>query len=145
LVSRLFVVSVAPVTLLVSWTDFTAVIQFFSSVVVIAMSDSIMNNLLLKNLATYAPSVEPYAVLHMGAYGIQNNFDDETLRGVRQAWMVGLRGAWALMIALFGMAFLSSFITKWPGSLILTSAAVETEGHESDESNQTKQDVTYNV
>jgi hypothetical protein len=139
------VVGVAPVPLLASWSDFTAVTQFFSSVVVIAMSDSIMNNLLLKNLATYAPSVEPYAVLHMGAYGIQDSFDDETLRGVRQAWMVGLRGAWTLMIALFGMAFLSSFIVKWPGSLIPAGAAVEPEGHGSDASNQTRQDIANRV
>jgi hypothetical protein len=121
------------------------VTQFFSSVIAIAISDSVMNNQLLKNLATYAPSVEPHAVLHMGAYGIRDKFDDETLRGVRQAWMVGLRGAWAMVIALFGMTFLSSFIAKWPGSLIPAVAAVETEVHESDASNKTRQDVTDSV
>ena len=104
-----------------------------------------MNNLLLKNLATYAPSVESHAVLQMGAYGIRDNFDNETLRGVRQAWMVGLRGAWAMVIALFGMAFLSSFIAKWPGSLIPAEAVVETEVHESDASNKTSQDVAGSV
>lgn len=83
----------------------------------IAVSDSIMNNLLLKNLVKYAPSVIPRTVLEVGAYGIRDEFDAETLHGVRQAWMVGLRGAWSMAIALFGMAFLSSFIARWPGSL----------------------------
>jgi len=106
----------------------------------IAASDSIMNNLLLKNLPKYAPNVEPHSILELGAYGIQNKLDAETLVGVRQAWMVGLRGAWAMVIALFGMAFLSSFISKWPGSLAPTEPESKVEAHESEGDSKVGQD-----
>jgi hypothetical protein len=77
-----------------------------------------MNNLLLKSIPLYTKNLEPQAVVHMGAYGIKDHLDAESLRGARQAWVVGLRGAWAMMIAWFGIAFLSSFIAKWPGNMV---------------------------
>ncbi|KAL9109925.1 MAG: hypothetical protein Q9227_005448 [Pyrenula ochraceoflavens] len=93
-------------------------IQFYSGALVIAATDSIMNNLLLKNLPKYAPSVDPPQVINIGAYGIQDFFHGDVLRGVREAWVVGLRGAWALGIALFCVACVFTIVPKWPGSLI---------------------------
>lgn len=111
----------------------------------IAASDSIMNNLLLKNVAKYAQNINPHTVLEIGAYGIRDKFDAETLRGVRQAWMVGLRGAWAMVIALFGMAFLSSFLAKWPGSLAPPESSAEVKAQESEGGNEIQNDLQDGV
>lgn len=77
-----------------------------------------LNNLLLKRLSRYAPGIDPHDVLIIGAGGIQNAFSGDTLRGVRHAFIDGLRGAWALGIALFAGSCLCAFIAKWPGKLM---------------------------
>ena len=77
-----------------------------------------MNNLLLKRLPPYAPGVNPHKVLIVGAGGIQDAFSGNTLRGVRLAFVNGLRGAWALGLALFAISCLCAFIAKWPGRMM---------------------------
>jgi MFS transporter, DHA2 family, glioxin efflux transporter len=84
---------------------------------VLAASSAVTNNLLLNNLPIYAPSVNPEDVFKVGAYDLQNNFSGVELRGIREAYIVGLRGAWAMGIALFGMAFVAAFLAKWPGKM----------------------------
>lgn len=76
-----------------------------------------MNNLLVKSLPIYAPNVNPEDVFHLGPYDLPSFFDGDDLRGIRQSFLVGLRGAWAMGIALFGMAFLAAFLAKWPGKI----------------------------
>lgn len=71
----------------------------------------------MRNLPIYAPSINPEEVFNVGAYDLQNHFSGAELYGIRQAYIVGLHGAWAMGIALFGMAFLSAFLAKWPGKM----------------------------
>ncbi|KAL7623514.1 hypothetical protein AAE478_007197 [Parahypoxylon ruwenzoriense] len=94
------------------------VTQFYSAAYVIAATDSIMNNLILNNLPRYAPEIDPHQVLLIGAGGLQDVFSGETLRSVRQAFVDGLKGAWALGIALFCISFFCAFIAKWPGRMV---------------------------
>lgn len=54
----------------------------------------------------------------MGAYDLQKRFSGAELLGVRRSYIVGLRGAWAMGIALFGVAFLAAFLPKWPGNIV---------------------------
>jgi hypothetical protein len=95
-----------------------AVTQFYSACLAIAASSAITNNLLLKNLPIYAPSVNPATVLSIGPYDLQDHFSGDTLQGIREAYVIGLRGSWAMALALWGVAFFASFITKWPGTMI---------------------------
>lgn len=56
-------------------------------------------------------------VFTTGAFDLQNHFSGDELRGIREAYVVGLRGAWAMGIALFCTAFLAAFLAKWPGKM----------------------------
>ena len=56
-------------------------------------------------------------VFTTGAYDLQKTFSGAELRGIREAYIVGLRGAWAMGIALFCVAFFASFLAKWPGKM----------------------------
>ncbi|RYP74941.1 hypothetical protein DL771_002725 [Monosporascus sp. 5C6A] len=94
------------------------VTQFYSAALVIAATDSIMNNLILKNVPRYVSGIDPHEVLLIGAGGLEYAFNGETLRGVRQAFVDGLKGAWALGVALFCVSFFCVFIAKWPGKLV---------------------------
>lgn len=53
----------------------------------------IMNNLVLSRLPRYAPDIDPNTVLQIGAGGLQDTFSGETLRGTRQAFVDGRKGA----------------------------------------------------
>ncbi|KAI1272511.1 putative gliotoxin efflux pump [Xylaria sp. FL0933] len=94
------------------------VIQFYSASLAISASAAITNNLLLQKVAQYAPETTPEQVLAVGPYELSAYFSGNTLLGIRKASVDGLRGAWALSIALLGVAFLCAFLAKWPGSLI---------------------------
>ena len=82
-----------------------------------AVADAILNNILLQKLPYYVPHVSPQTVLSVGAGGIENTYQGEDLIGVRQAYLDGLHGSWALGIAAFGITFLWALLAKWPGKL----------------------------
>ncbi|KAI0404771.1 putative gliotoxin efflux pump [Xylaria palmicola] len=93
------------------------VIQFYSASLTISAATAITNNLLLQKVALYAPETTPEQVLSVGPYELSAYFSGDTLLGIRKAYVDGLRGAWALSIALLGVAFLCAFLAKWPGNL----------------------------
>lgn len=90
-----------------------------------AVSDAILNNLLLRRLPYYVPGIDPHAVLAVGAAGIRDAYDGEVLSGVRQAYLDGLHGGWALGIAAFGVAFLMAMGPEWPGKLSSSSSLMK--------------------
>jgi hypothetical protein len=115
-------------------TCFFIVTQFFAAAYVIAATDSITNNLILANVPRYVPEVNPQAVISAGAGNLEEAFQGATLRGIRQAYNVGLRGAWALIIALFCVSFFCAFIPKWPGRIVSDATKEEEQqGSEKDE------------
>uniref|UniRef100_A0A0B7KEH2 Major facilitator superfamily (MFS) profile domain-containing protein n=1 Tax=Bionectria ochroleuca TaxID=29856 RepID=A0A0B7KEH2_BIOOC len=83
----------------------------------VAVSDAILNNLLLQKLPNYVPDIDPHAVLAAGAEGIKDAYQGQDLEGVRHAYIEGLHGGWALGIAAFGIVFLWAFVPSWPGRL----------------------------
>ncbi|RYP18867.1 hypothetical protein DL765_003655 [Monosporascus sp. GIB2] len=70
------------------------------------------------NVPRYVSGIDAHEVLLIGAGGLQDAFNGETLRGVRQAFVDGLKGAWALGVAMFCVSFFCVFIAKWPGYLV---------------------------
>ncbi|KAF7547655.1 hypothetical protein G7Z17_g7589 [Cylindrodendrum hubeiense] len=59
----------------------------------------------------------PQAVLMVGAAAIKDTYDGDVLEGVRQAYLDGLHGGWAVGVVAFGIALLWAIIPKWPGRL----------------------------
>ncbi|KAI1160270.1 putative gliotoxin efflux pump [Nemania serpens] len=94
------------------------VIQFYSASLAISASSAITNNILLQKVALYAPETTPAEVLSIGPYDLGSHFSGATLLGIKKAYVDGLRGAWALSIALWGVAFFCAFLSKWPGRMV---------------------------
>lgn len=70
-------------------------------------------NRLLATLPKTAPSVNPSLVLLTGASELHNVFPPDVLPGVLEAYMVGIRAAFAVAVAFSGAAILSSLVTPW--------------------------------
>ncbi|KAL9040170.1 MAG: hypothetical protein Q9214_004593 [Letrouitia sp. 1 TL-2023] len=65
-------------------------------------------NRLLATLPKTAPGVNPHLVILTGASELQNVFPPHVLPGVLQAYMVGIKAAFAVSVAFSGVAFLST-------------------------------------
>lgn len=84
-------------------------------------------NRLLATLPRTAPGVDPGLVLLTGASELQNVFTPDVLPGILEAYMVGLKGAFAVAVSFSGVAFLCSLAipmkrlpTHDPGQASLT-------------------------
>lgn len=73
--------------------------QFIGGTFGIGIAQAIFNNGLIRSIPNLAPGVTTIEVLNVGAYDLQNVFSGETLRGVLEAYMVGLHNAWVMSIA----------------------------------------------
>jgi hypothetical protein len=83
----------------------------------VAVTDAILNNLLLQKLPQYVDGIDPHAVLAVGAAGIKETYHGEVLKGVQQAYLDGLHGGWALGTAAFSITLLWAAMPKWPGRI----------------------------
>lgn len=63
-------------------------------------------NQLVKDVAKFAPNVNPALVVATGATELRDVFDKADIPGILQAYMSGLRVAYALAIAVAGIAVL---------------------------------------
>lgn len=73
--------------------------QFIGGTFGISMAQSIFNNGLIRRLPELAPGVATTEVLSVGAYDLQEVFAGETLLGVLNAYMAGLRHERTMSIA----------------------------------------------
>jgi hypothetical protein len=67
-------------------------------------------NRLLAVLPTLAPNVNPALVIATGASELHNVFSATDLLGVEQAYMVGLKAAFAVAVAFSGVACLTTLM-----------------------------------
>ncbi len=65
-------------------------------------------NILLATLPRTAPGVDPGLVLLTGASDLRNVFHADVLPGILEAYMQGIKGAFAVAVAFAGLAFLCS-------------------------------------
>lgn len=84
-------------------------------------------------MALYAPETTPAEVLSIGPYDLGSHFSGATLLGIKKAYVDGLRGAWALSIALWGVAFFCAFLSKWPGRMVPPQEDSRLDGEGTDE------------
>jgi MFS family permease len=92
-------------------SSITAIIIFFQTIsgaVFISVSQSLFANKLLEVVPQYAPGVDPKVVVSTGATQLRDVFTPAELPGVIKAYMLGLKDAYALGIALASLAFVIS-------------------------------------
>jgi hypothetical protein len=70
-------------------------------------------NRLLHELPRTAPTVNPALVILTGASELHNVFPSDVLPGVLQAYMSGIKGAFAVAVAFSGVAFISAWFIPW--------------------------------
>jgi MFS transporter, DHA2 family, glioxin efflux transporter len=70
-------------------------------------------NRLLVNLPWTAPAVSPSLVLATGASELRYVFTSEDLPGILEAYMFGIKAAFAVAVAFCGVAFLCSMAIPW--------------------------------
>lgn len=80
-------------------------------------------NQLLKKLPRTAPSVNPHLVIGTGASELRNVFSPDVLPGILEAYMVGIKAAFAVALAFSGMAFLFSLFV--PAKKLASHAKAE--------------------
>ncbi|RDW62640.1 MFS general substrate transporter-37 [Coleophoma crateriformis] len=71
-------------------------------------------NVLLKRLTVTAPSISPAAVVATGVTELRNTFLADTIPGIVEAYMDGLKVAYAIAIASVGISIFVALGSKWP-------------------------------
>jgi hypothetical protein len=105
------------------------VFQFTSSGIGVSVAQNVLSNRLIAALSDYAPGVDVSTVLNAGTTSLRDIFAPSEILGILQSYMVGLRAAWILSIALAGMTLGLSLLVGWK-SIKLTnvdSTSVEAE------------------
>lgn len=88
----------------------TLVFQMMGGTVCVSSAQAVFANRLLAAMSTHAPGVGHGAVLAVGAPELKSHFPADTLPGILESYMVGLKVAFALGTALAGCAFLCAWI-----------------------------------
>ena len=98
---------------------------------------------MVRNIPHLAPGLDVAEVLSIGPEDLQSHFKGDELLGVRRAYVAGLRGAWALSIALWATSALTVAFTKWPGNMVPAKedAAPDEEKNQPQGSGTAQQDV----
>jgi hypothetical protein len=94
----------------------TAIILFFQTMggaFFVSAGASGFANALVNKLAQTAPHLDAANVVTVGATELRKVFDAATLPLVVDAYMAGIKVAFAISIALAGMAVLASFTVPW--------------------------------
>lgn len=87
--------------------------QIMGAAIWISAAQAVFANRLLAAVTAERLGQNPHSLLRIGADGLQRNFDSATLRYVIGAYNKGLRAAFALSIAVAGVAVLFALLPKW--------------------------------
>ena len=79
----------------------------------ISAAQSAFNNQVIRELAKRLPEIDPAVVLATGATQIRHNFPASQVPTVLDAYMVGLKAVFALMIAAYGISTMVSVFGSW--------------------------------
>lgn len=86
------------------------VFQLLGGAVFISIAENIFSNQLLQAVPRLTTSgVDPSMVLNTGASSIATRFEPGDVPGIIESYMVGLKAAWILGIALAAAAAVASF------------------------------------
>jgi len=98
----------------------TVSVMFFQSLggaLFIAVGQSVFQNGLIKGLAEHAPNLPPHLMVNTGATAIRgvlaNIGQENQLENVLEAYVMGLKDCYRVVVAVSGMAFLCACIFEW--------------------------------
>jgi MFS transporter, DHA2 family, glioxin efflux transporter len=106
------------------------VFQLGSGVIGVAAGNSVFTNRLIASLPAHAPGVSAHQAVQVGAYDLAITFGNH-VRGVREAYLVGIKDAWILTLALCGVAFFVGIVA--PRVSILGKMGVDEHGSQDQE------------
>lgn len=104
--------SVAPADL----SSVTAMILFCQTIggaFFVSAGEVAFTNILIGKLPITAPSVDPASVVSVGVTQIRATFDASVVPGIIQAYMDGLKVAYAIAITSAGISVVVSALSKW--------------------------------
>jgi hypothetical protein len=87
----------------------TAVITFaqnLSSAVVVAIGQTVFQNRLLAHVAQFAPTVDPEAVVHTGAAGLDRHFSDDVLPEIVRAYSAAVAETFYVAAAIAALSII---------------------------------------
>lgn len=93
-----------------------AIAIFFNSLggaIAISIAQNIFSNGLASNLALKAPTVDPAVVISAGATYLRGAVSEAQLPGVLEAYMVALKQAFVISIAVGGIAMVCACFVEW--------------------------------
>lgn len=94
-------------------SDTTTVFQFIGGAIGIATAQNIFANKLVESLPNRAPGVDAASVLAVGVTGLRSAFSPSQLSGILRSYMIGLKAAWLMSLALSAGAFVMSLLPGW--------------------------------
>ena len=94
-------------------TAFFTVTFNVGSSTALAAGQSLLDNLLLKKLASTAPTVDPFSVIRAGSTEIRTSFAPDVVPSIVDAYLYSLRAVYAIVIAYAGMAVFVALANKW--------------------------------
>lgn len=101
---------------MVDISSVSAVVLFFQTISAsffVSAAQSAFTNTLVSSLVKNVPSVEPARVLATGATSLTSVFAGAELLGILNAYLEGLRIAFALGIALAGLSLVAAIFAEW--------------------------------
>jgi hypothetical protein len=90
-----------------------AVFQTLGGAFGISAGQAAFVNRIIVSVPQTAPGVDPSVVVATGVTELRSVFPGNEITGILLAYMEGLRAAFAVGIAMAGMAFLISLLSKW--------------------------------
>ena len=97
--------------------EVTAILLFFQTVggaFMVSAAQAAFVNVLVKDLPTRAPGVDPASVVSTGATDLRSVFSADQVPGILVAYMSGLKSAFAIGLASTGVAFIIiTLFQKW--------------------------------
>lgn len=94
----------------------TAMILFFQTIggaFFVSAGEVAFTNILLQRLPTDAPSVDPHGVVAVGVTQIRSTYSADVVPGIVNAYMAGLKVAYAIAIASAGISVFVALFSKW--------------------------------
>lgn len=89
----------------------TLFVQTMAGAIFISVSQSIFSNRLLKAVQELVPGLDPQKIVSTGATDLRNVVNGAQLQDSIKAYMIGLKDAYALAIALAGVAVVTAVVT----------------------------------
>jgi MFS transporter, DHA2 family, glioxin efflux transporter len=97
-------------------SSITAIVLFFQTIggaFSVSAGQSGFVNTLLNNVVVKVPGIDPSQVLLTGATQIRTAFPPEDTEGIIESYMAGVKVAFAIGVALTGVAFLITLCSRW--------------------------------